>query len=153
MNTQERNRRIVGAIKIGYTCSDVARALGISRQRVHQVARAANGIWQSAEELAIIRGEMQVIERERDYHPPLPTEPMSPSEVAEAYGMAEGTVWKWVRRGFIRVVRRQPGGPGNKTLLDPEDLSRVVDLYRSHPGQGKNPLRDLKREAATPPAG
>ena len=77
---------------------------------------------------------------------------MSPVEVAQAYGMSEVTVWRWVAQGRIRVVQRQPGGPGNKTTLDPEDLGREVTRYLENPRpgpkpQGRDPLKPLKELA------
>jgi len=74
----------------------------------------------------------------------LPTQPMGISEAARTYGMSREVIHRWIRRGYIRVVNR--GGKDNPTLLDPEDLARAVRLYRASPGQGRDPLRDLKKE-------
>ena len=149
MDMQDQASRaafVVGAVKAGYTYSEVARALGISRQRAHQLAQAADGLWQSPPDSANIKSEMEklspMVTKEND-HPPLPTEPMSPTEVAQTYGMSERAVYKWVSKGLIRVIQRG-GGRGNLTILDAEDLRRALALYFDNPGQGKDPLKPLK---------
>lgn len=80
--------------------------------------------------------ETQVIE--------LPTEPISISEAARRYGLSARSLHRWVANGLIKVVSRPTRY--NETWLDPEDLARAVRLYKAAPGQGRNPLRDLKKD-------
>lgn len=148
MMQTSRAEFIVGAIKAGYSYSDLARALGISRQRAHQVAMAADGIWQSAPNTDIIKSEMEEVLQKKKGHPSLPTEPMSPSQVSETYGIPRWTINRWASQGIIKVLHRGTGG-SNRTLLDPVSLAKALNLYFENPGQGKDPLRPLKEEAAT----
>lgn len=54
------------------------------------------------------------------------------------YGIPHGTIWRWVNRGLIPVIRAGEGsGPGSATEIDERSLASIVESYRKDPGQGK----------------
>lgn len=57
---------------------------------------------------------------------------------SKKYGIPHGTIWRWVDRGMIPVLRQGTGsGPGTATEIDEREMARIAESYRENPGKGK----------------
>lgn len=60
------------------------------------------------------------------------------TEASRKYGVPDPTIWRWVERGLIPIVRPGVGrGPGSATMIDERELARVAAAYLENPGRGK----------------
>ncbi len=69
---------------------------------------------------------------------PPPGTPIGIQKGAKKYGCGASTVWRWVDRKMIRVIKERTGqGPGSATLIDEYELARLATIYRDNAGRGK----------------
>ena len=105
-------------------------------------------VWQLVAESAKMKAEMTTTtepEILNDHHE-LEGVPIGVGEAARKYAIPSPTISRWVKEGLIKVIRRPPGGQkGLKVELNEASVALAADLYHQNPGQGKNPLKLLKR--------
>lgn len=56
-------------------------------------------------------------------------------DAAEAVGVGEATVWRWIRLGFLTAQRSAPGAP-RATMVDVNEVRRVKERPPLRPIDG-----------------
>jgi len=59
---------------------------------------------------------------------------------ARKYGIPEPTLFRWAKRGIIKVLRPSPGNRV-PTLIDEKSVEEAVRLYKTDPGRGKRTVK------------
>ena len=70
----------------------------------------------------------------------IPEDGISISEASRKYGRpTTGTICRWIRRGYIRVLKKTP----REVYISETDLRRVLEIYDQSPGQGSRILENF----------
>jgi len=59
--------------------------------------------------------------------------PISISDAEGKYGVPNPTIVRWIKRGFIKVIRVE----GRKKMIDERDIAYCAYIYKKNKGQGK----------------
>jgi len=68
--------------------------------------------------------------------------PVSISEAARRYGIAQSTVSRWCQKGYIRVLQ-EPVAGGAEKLVDEHDVARCAAIFARRRGAGSWIIRQV----------
>lgn len=77
-------------------------------------------------------------------------EPIGVRESCAKYNLSPTSVYRWIEKGYVRVLREPPsgGGRGNKRLLNEADLAYAAEVADV---RGRKPGRHIITEEYAPP--
>jgi len=58
---------------------------------------------------------------------------ISMGDAERKYNVPHQTISRWKANGYIRVIRKE----GQKVIMNEADVARLVEAYKTNPGQGK----------------
>ncbi|HUU64451.1 MAG TPA: hypothetical protein VMX96_11150 [Dehalococcoidia bacterium] len=66
--------------------------------------------------------------------------PVTVREASALFDIPFSTIARWVKRGYITILKESPGR-GLPMYLDKLSVESIVDIYRRDPGRGKSTVR------------
>lgn len=75
----------------------------------------------------------------RQPRPPAPKDGISYMEAERKYGIRHGTIARWVKQGYIKILKNT----SRETFISETQLQEIAKEYKKNPGQGRFTLRYL----------